>query len=74
MAVFGLEKRMAGAGAPSIEQWRDLTRSRYLLGGGYILAFILKVNGYPAGTRDLDSDLAALKTIRLAAPVGILPK
>jgi two-component system nitrogen regulation sensor histidine kinase NtrY len=41
MAVSGLEKRMAGLGLPSIEQWRDLTRSRYLLGGGYALAFIL---------------------------------
>jgi two-component system nitrogen regulation sensor histidine kinase NtrY len=41
MAVFGLEKRVAGLSLPSIEQWRDLTRSRYLLGGGYALAFIL---------------------------------
>ena len=41
MAVFGLEKRMAGRSLPSIEQWRGLTRSRYLLGGGYILAFLL---------------------------------
>ena len=39
-----------------------------------ILAYILKVNGYPAGAKDLESDPAALKTIRLAAPVDVLPK
>ncbi len=45
MAVFGLEKRVAGVNLPSPGQWQDLTRSRYLLGGGYALAFILTATG-----------------------------
>jgi mono/diheme cytochrome c family protein len=39
-----------------------------------ILAYILKANGYPAGAKDLESDPAALKTIRLTAPAGVLPR
>ena len=33
-----------------------------------ILAFILKTNGYPAGTTELAPDAGAMKTIRLVAP------
>ena len=39
-----------------------------------ILAYILKVNGYPAGAGDLPSDPVLLKTIRFAAPVGVPPR
>jgi two-component system, NtrC family, nitrogen regulation sensor histidine kinase NtrY len=41
MSVFGLGKRTAGLSPLSRRWWSDLTRSRYLLGGGYMLAFAL---------------------------------
>ena len=41
MDVFSFEKRMSGFMRLSLTGLGDLTRSRYLLGGGYILAFIL---------------------------------
>jgi two-component system nitrogen regulation sensor histidine kinase NtrY len=41
MSVFGLVKRLSGSSPLSFDRLRDLTRSRFLLGGGYVLAFAL---------------------------------
>jgi mono/diheme cytochrome c family protein len=38
-----------------------------------VLAYILRMNGMPAGPNDLPSDAAALKTIRIDAPIPKAP-